>query len=112
MAAKKTSYSGQDIQVLEGTTAEELREIDSRRVNWRRVGPNSFPYHLRQPPGPHNPLGRIKFAFASPFGVYLHGTPGGVRRRAPLAGEHTQQVLQDFGFAADEIAALQAEAAR
>jgi formyl-CoA transferase len=44
--------------------------------------------------------------------VHLHGTPGGVRRRAPLAGEHTQQVLQDFGFAADEIAALQAEAAR
>lgn len=44
--------------------------------------------------------------------VHLHGTPGGVRRRAPLAGEHTQQVLQDFGFAATEIAALQAEAAR
>ena len=44
--------------------------------------------------------------------VHLHGTPGGVRRRAPLAGEHTQQVLQDFGFAAAEIAALQAEAAR
>lgn len=44
--------------------------------------------------------------------VHLHGTPGGVRRRAPLAGEHTQQVLQDFGFADTEIAALQAEAAR
>lgn len=44
--------------------------------------------------------------------VHLHGTPGGVRRRAPLAGEHTQRVLQDFGFAAAEIAALQAEAAR
>ena len=44
--------------------------------------------------------------------VHLHGTPGGVRRRAPLAGEHTQQVLQDFGFSDTEIAALQAEAAR
>jgi murein L,D-transpeptidase YcbB/YkuD len=30
---------------------------------------------LRQAPGPHNPLGRIKFSFANRYGVYLHGTP-------------------------------------
>ncbi len=33
-------------------------------------------------------------------------TPGGVRRRAPLAGEHTERVLAEFGFGAPEIAAL------
>lgn len=44
--------------------------------------------------------------------LHMLKTPGGVRRRAPLTGEHTQQVLQDFGFAAHEIAALQAEATR
>jgi murein L,D-transpeptidase YcbB/YkuD len=65
-----------DIQVLVGKGAEDLREIDSRRVDWRHIDPESFPYQLRQPPGPHNPLGRIKFVFANPFGVYLHGTPG------------------------------------
>ena len=69
-------FREKDIQVLEGKDADDLREVDSRRVDWRRIDPGSFPYHLRQPPGPHNPLGRIKFAFANPFGVYLHGTPG------------------------------------
>jgi murein L,D-transpeptidase YcbB/YkuD len=64
------------IQVLAGKNADDLREIDTRRVDWRRIDPKSFPYHLRQPPGPHNPLGQIKFVFANPFGVYLHGTPG------------------------------------
>lgn len=39
---------------------------------------------LRQAPGPRNSLGRIKFDFPSPFGVYLHDTPG----RAAFAGRN------------------------
>lgn len=35
----------------------------------------SFPYRLRQAPGPANPLGRIKFMFPNPFSIYLHDTP-------------------------------------
>ncbi|MFN3514769.1 MAG: murein L,D-transpeptidase [Phenylobacterium sp.] len=31
---------------------------------------------LQQQPGPGNSLGRIKFDFPSPYGVYLHDTPG------------------------------------
>lgn len=33
-------------------------------------------------------------------------TPGGVHQRAPMLGEHTDDVLQEFGFGADMIAAL------
>ncbi|HTM47106.1 MAG TPA: CoA transferase [Bryobacteraceae bacterium] len=36
--------------------------------------------------------------------VRLSGTPGGIRHRAPLAGEHTEEVLGELGFSRDEIA--------
>jgi crotonobetainyl-CoA:carnitine CoA-transferase CaiB-like acyl-CoA transferase len=38
--------------------------------------------------------------------VKMSETPGSVRYRAPLAGEHSQTVLAEFGFDAAEIAAL------
>lgn len=38
--------------------------------------------------------------------VKMTETPGGVRTRAPLTGEHTDTVLRDFGYAPDEIEAL------
>jgi formyl-CoA transferase len=38
--------------------------------------------------------------------LHMAETPGGVRKRAPLAGEHTDRVLAEFGFAAGEIEGL------
>jgi crotonobetainyl-CoA:carnitine CoA-transferase CaiB-like acyl-CoA transferase len=38
--------------------------------------------------------------------IKLTETPGGVRRRGPLLGEHTDDVLAQFGFLPDEIADL------
>ncbi|WP_137920833.1 CoA transferase [Hydrogenophaga sp. 2FB] len=40
--------------------------------------------------------------------VRMTDTPGGVRTRAPLTGEHSAQVLDSLGFTATEVAALQA----
>lgn len=44
--------------------------------------------------------------------VKMSETPGGVRSRAPLVGEHTEEVLAGFGFAASEIATLRAPKTR
>jgi crotonobetainyl-CoA:carnitine CoA-transferase CaiB-like acyl-CoA transferase len=56
----------------------------------------------------HSTLGKVK---TMGLPVKFSQTPGKVRSGAPLFGEHTQAVLSDYGFDADEIAALQREGA-
>ncbi|MEI9932741.1 MAG: CoA transferase [Rhizomicrobium sp.] len=43
--------------------------------------------------------------------VTLHGTPGEVRARPPVLGEHSDQVLRELGYSAAEIDALKQEGA-
>ncbi|MEZ5558072.1 MAG: L,D-transpeptidase family protein [Pseudomonadales bacterium] len=45
------------------------------RIDWQTVTASQFPYHLRQQPGPANPLGRVKFMLPNEYAVYLHDTP-------------------------------------
>lgn len=66
--------SRQGYTLLEGWGASE-RVIDPLAVDWRTITAKNFPYRLRQSPGPHNALGRVKFMFPNEFAVYLHDTP-------------------------------------
>jgi crotonobetainyl-CoA:carnitine CoA-transferase CaiB-like acyl-CoA transferase len=50
--------------------------------------------------------GKVKL-LASPF--KLSGTPVSYRRAPPMLGEHTEDLLAEFGLGADEIARLKAE---
>jgi crotonobetainyl-CoA:carnitine CoA-transferase CaiB-like acyl-CoA transferase len=43
--------------------------------------------------------------------VKLHGTPGEVRTRAPMLGEHNDEILSELGYSAVEIEALRASGA-
>jgi murein L,D-transpeptidase YcbB/YkuD len=49
------------------------RPIDPDRVDWSTA--NIGAYEFRQPPGPTNPLGTIKFMFPNKHDVYMHDTP-------------------------------------
>lgn len=41
--------------------------------------------------------------------VRLSATPGGIRHRAPMLGEHTDEVLRELGYSSEEITKLRAE---
>ena len=48
--------------------------VDPDSVNWSKYS-KKVPYTLRQEPGPHNALGRMKFIFPNKYFIYLHDTP-------------------------------------
>jgi murein L,D-transpeptidase YcbB/YkuD len=49
--------------------------LDPSGIDWTAVNAQDFPYRIRQRPGAHNALGRVKFIFPNTYGVYLHDTP-------------------------------------
>ena len=50
------------------------KTVNPADINWSEVSAASFPYRLRQAPGPANALGQVKIMFPNPHNVYLHDT--------------------------------------
>lgn len=44
-------------------------------VDFAAYSPLTLPFEVRQPPGPGNPLGEVKFLFPNAHAIYLHDTP-------------------------------------
>jgi len=59
------------LQVIDGTG----RVVPRSSIDFSRYNARNFPYNLRQPPGPTNPLGTVKFMFPNPWAIYLHDSP-------------------------------------
>lgn len=62
--------------------ARHLQIVDARgrvvpreAIDFGRYTPANFPFNVRQPPGPSNALGEVKFMFPNPYAIYLHDTP-------------------------------------
>jgi murein L,D-transpeptidase YcbB/YkuD len=54
---------------------EQATVVDPSTVDWQAVADGRIQVRLRQDPGPHNAMGRMKFMFPNPYGVFLHDTP-------------------------------------
>jgi murein L,D-transpeptidase YcbB/YkuD len=48
------------------------KKVDPNGIDWQA---KSFPYMVRQKPGPGNSLGLVKFMFPNNHSVYIHDTP-------------------------------------
>lgn len=97
------------------------KAIDPKSVKWKEVSTNSFPYVIRQEPGPGNALGQVKFIFPNKYAVYLHDTPskylfakeerafshGCIRVQNPL--DFAQVLLADKGFDQEKIQEILAQ---
>ena len=97
----------------ERTTAECLAELDEARLP---AGPVLSPQealdheHVRAM-GLMLPVdfpGLPRPAPVADTPVRLSATPGGIWRRAPVLGEHSDEVLGELGYDADAVAALRA----
>jgi len=53
---------------------DNARVVDPATVDWQAVMDGKIRIRVRQLPGPRNVLGRVKFTFPNPYGVYLHDT--------------------------------------
>ena len=49
--------------------------IDPKTIDWKSVADGKVEVRIRQLPGPHNSMGRMKFMFPNEEGIYLHDNP-------------------------------------
>jgi crotonobetainyl-CoA:carnitine CoA-transferase CaiB-like acyl-CoA transferase len=101
--------------IAERTSAEAIAQFEAARVP---AGPINRPRDALD--DPHVAAGdffaEIDFpgigkAPVAATPIRLHGTPGEVRGRPPLLGEHTDEVLRELGYSKMEIDALKREGA-
>lgn len=51
------------------------RVVNRGSTSFAKYSEKTFPFAMRQPPGPKNALGLVKFMFPNKYNIYLHDTP-------------------------------------
>ncbi len=61
-------------QVMSDWTPD-AKVLDPKTIDWKAVAEGKVEVRIRQLPGPHNSMGRMKFMFPNEEGIYLHDNP-------------------------------------
>lgn len=70
-----TRYLKKHGYVVLSDWSERATPVDPSTIDWKAVEAGKVQIRLRQNPGPGNAMGRMKFMFPNPQGIYLHDTP-------------------------------------
>ena len=55
--------------------SDNAHVIDPMSIDWHAVAAGQVKVRMRQKPGPANSMGKMKFMFPNPQGIWLHDTP-------------------------------------
>ena len=69
------SYLADNGYVVLSDWGDHAGPVDPSTIDWQAVADGRVQVRLRQEPGANNSMGRMKFMFPNPQGIYLHDTP-------------------------------------
>lgn len=112
---KNPNYlANQNMELVNGPAGDP----QGRSVDWNAIRAGTFPYRVRQKPGPHNSLGLVKLELPNSFDVYLHDTPArglfaGDKRALSHGCVRVEQILPlaSYALSADGSAMARIKAA-
>lgn len=68
------ALSAEGYQVMSGWS-DDAHVVDPATIDWSAVAHGAEPPRVRQLPGRDNFMGKVKYEFPNPLGIYLHDTP-------------------------------------
>lgn len=69
-AMRANPYAASHLEVVDASG-----RVVPRSIGFSQYSGRNFPFNMRQPPGPKNALGSVKFMFPNKYNIYLHDTP-------------------------------------
>ena len=75
VVARGRAYLNEKGYELVDHFGDGARVLNPMSIDWRAVVAGRVQANLRQKPGPANSMGRMKFMFPNPEGIWLHDTP-------------------------------------
>ncbi|MFL6830718.1 MAG: L,D-transpeptidase family protein [Sphingomicrobium sp.] len=75
VVARGRAYLNEKGYELVDQFGDNARVLNPMSVDWKAVVAGRVQVNLRQKPGPANSMGRMKFMFPNPEGIWLHDTP-------------------------------------